>query len=73
MALFTALCVVFAALSLVHSQCSDTGSLTNDQTGFVFTYARSADYVNITAYVETDTWVAIGFSADMMMVSYNQT
>ena len=49
--------------------CSDEGTQT--ESGFTFTYRRSGDYVTITASVATpdNTWVGIGFSPDMLMVS----
>lgn len=49
------------------SECSDSGTLT--ESDFTFTYSRDGDYVYITASVETDTWVAIGFSEDELMVT----
>ncbi len=76
MSFFLSLCAIFAAFSLVQSQtCSDTGTFTDtdSDTGdmFTFTYARQGDdYVNISASVNTTTtWVAVGFSQDVLMVS----
>lgn len=49
------------------SGCSDSGTQT--ESGFTFTYTRDGDLVYITASVDTDTWVAIGFSEDELMVN----
>ena len=51
--------------------CADEGTQT--ESGFTFSYKRSenGDYVTINASVATpdNTWIAVGFSPDMMMLA----
>ncbi len=58
-----------AAVNSLITDCSDTGTLYTADGSYNLTYTRNDDYVVICATAETDTWVAVGFSADMLMVS----
>ena len=62
---------IFALMCGIQAQnCADEGTQT--ESGFTFSYRRSGDYVTITASAATpdNTWIAVGFSPDMMMVSF---
>lgn len=69
-----ALVLYCAGSALALKECSNAGCFRHEDTGYTFVYIRhGADYVNITAYVETDggTWVGVGISNDTMMVSWH--